>query len=274
MTLTAPPSRPHEVATAPVEPGDRAGGGRGQHPYPDLRRRPEPPSGAYVVAVTVTLLLFTLVFLFPLYWMVTGALKTPVEFAQTHADPHPAESFHPETYVDAWTNLRIGKYFLNTVYYALGGWLIQLIVDVAAAYALSKLRPMLRQGGARRDAGQPDAAGRGAAGAGLPDRRRRADLRREPAQHPVGAVAAGRGQRVQHLRAQAVLRPDPATTCSTRRRIDGAGRLRMLWSDRAAAVAAGARRGLDLRDHRRSGRTSSGRCWCCRTRRCRPSAWR
>ena len=58
----------------------------------------------------------------------------------------------------------------------------------------------------------------GAAGAGLPDRRRRADLRLEPAQHAVGAVAAGRRQRVQHLRAQALLRPDPATTCSTRPR--------------------------------------------------------
>ena len=56
--------------------------------------------------------------------------------------------------------------------------------------------------------------------------------------------------------------------------IDGAGRLRMLWCDRAAAVPAGPRRRLHLRDHRRSGRTSSGRCWCCRTRRRRRSASR
>jgi multiple sugar transport system permease protein len=38
--------------------------------------------------------------------------------------------------------MRIPHHFLNTVYYALGGWLVQLVVDVSAAYALSRLRPM------------------------------------------------------------------------------------------------------------------------------------
>src|SRR5262249_40953683 len=38
--------------------------------------------------------------------------------------------------------LEIGRFLLNTAYYALGGWAFQLIVDVSAAYALSKLRPV------------------------------------------------------------------------------------------------------------------------------------
>ena len=84
--------------------------------------------------------LFALLFFFPLYWMITGAVKTPVELAQPTPTlvPH---SWHPATYVDAWNKLEIGRYLLNTAFYALGGWLIQLTVDVAAAYALSKLRP-------------------------------------------------------------------------------------------------------------------------------------
>jgi multiple sugar transport system permease protein len=87
-------------------------------------------------------LLFALVFLFPLYWMVSGAVKTPSEFALTPPTFVP-RTFEPETYAQAWTEMRIARYFTNTVFYALGGWLIQLVVDVAVAYALSKLRPLL-----------------------------------------------------------------------------------------------------------------------------------
>lgn len=96
----------------------------------------------YLTVLTLTILVFLLVFFFPLYWMVTGAVKAPAELALPVPTfiPH---SFHPESYVDAWGKLRIAHYFLNTVYIALGGWLLQLTFDVAVAYALSKLRPVL-----------------------------------------------------------------------------------------------------------------------------------
>jgi multiple sugar transport system permease protein len=45
--------------------------------------------------------------------------------------------------VEAWDRLRIAHFFVNTVFYAIGGWLFQLTFDVAAAYALSMLRPVL-----------------------------------------------------------------------------------------------------------------------------------
>ena len=144
MTLTAPPQQAlAEVASAATAPGRRP-----------RRRRPSDNTRTlisavdlnrhrtlYVIAVTVTLLLFTAAFVYPLYWMASSALKTPVEFAQTTPTFIP-ESFHPENYATAWSNMRIGKFFLNTVYYALGGWLIQLVFDVLVAYALSKLNPV------------------------------------------------------------------------------------------------------------------------------------
>jgi multiple sugar transport system permease protein len=145
MTLTAPPQQAlTEVAAAPAAPArrrSRRGPERGTRTLiseVDLNRH----RVAYVVAVTVTMLVFAAAFLYPLYWMATSALKSPVEFAQAVPTVVP-ESFHPENYATAWTNMRIGKFFLNTVFYALGGWLIQLVVDVAVAYALSKLRPVL-----------------------------------------------------------------------------------------------------------------------------------
>jgi multiple sugar transport system permease protein len=97
---------------------------------------------AYWTVLIVVTVVFFVAFIFPLYWMVTGALKTPVELAQ----PKPTLVPHHwqfGTYVDAWRKLQIGRFLLNTTLYALGGWLFQLIVDVAAAYALSKLRPVL-----------------------------------------------------------------------------------------------------------------------------------
>jgi multiple sugar transport system permease protein len=96
----------------------------------------------YFATLAVVTVLFALVFLFPLYWMITGAVKAPAEFALTPPTFVP-QSFHAQSYADAWQRMEIGRYFVNTVGYAVGGWLIQLVIDVAVAYALSKLRPLL-----------------------------------------------------------------------------------------------------------------------------------
>jgi multiple sugar transport system permease protein len=95
---------------------------------------------AYWVALSAVTVLFALVFFFPIYWMVTGALKAPAELARPNPTFVP-ETFEPGSYAQAWDEMRIAKYFTNTAFYAVGGWLIQLAVAVAAAYALSKLRP-------------------------------------------------------------------------------------------------------------------------------------
>lgn len=96
----------------------------------------------YFAVLAATAVVFAMVFFFPLYWMVTGALKDSAELARPTPTFIP-ESLHLESYPQAWTGLRIARYFANTVFYAFGGWLVQLVVDVAVAYALSKLRPVL-----------------------------------------------------------------------------------------------------------------------------------
>jgi multiple sugar transport system permease protein len=96
----------------------------------------------YWTLLILTVLAFTLVFIGPLYWMVTGALKSGQEIAQTPPSLFPK---HPETrnYADAWSNLNLAKLMFNTFYYAAGAVFFQLVFDTAAAYALSKLRPVL-----------------------------------------------------------------------------------------------------------------------------------
>lgn len=142
MTLTAPPRLP-ETGVTPARPapkrrrGNERAATRTLISAVDLRRHRR----LYFAVLGLTLAVFALVFLFPLYWMVTGALKSPAEFATSPPTLIP-ESFHPETYATAWTNMRIARYLGNTVFYALGGWLICLLVDVGVAYALSKLKPI------------------------------------------------------------------------------------------------------------------------------------
>jgi multiple sugar transport system permease protein len=85
---------------------------------------------------------FTLVFLGPLYWMVTGALKSAQEVAQTPPTLFP-EDPRLSNYTDAWNQLDLAKLLFNTFYYAAGAVVFQLVFDTAAAYALSKLRPAL-----------------------------------------------------------------------------------------------------------------------------------
>ena len=97
---------------------------------------------AYWAAVGLVTLLFAAVFIGPLLWMVLSALKTPVELAQ------PTQSLFPHvwqwhSFSDAWSQLNVGRFLLYTGYYAAGAWAFQLGIAVAAAYALSILRPML-----------------------------------------------------------------------------------------------------------------------------------
>jgi multiple sugar transport system permease protein len=94
----------------------------------------------YRVVLALTLVGFTIAFIFPLYWMVSGAFKSSSELARPTPTLVP-RSLHPETYSQALSSAGLGHYFLNTLLLVVGAWLFQLVIDVSAAYALSKLRP-------------------------------------------------------------------------------------------------------------------------------------
>nr|BBH92003.1 ABC transporter permease [Thermogemmatispora argillosa] len=85
------------------------------------------------------LLVATLTTLGPLYWMVSGALKSNVEIFQTPPTFWPA---HPQwsNYSNAWRILQLPLYLGNSLILAAGAVVLQLLVSATAAYALSKLR--------------------------------------------------------------------------------------------------------------------------------------
>ena len=102
------------------------------------------PRGRIVYRIVLTLVIigFTLVFIGPMYFLFSDGLKSTHEAVQVPPTIIPAH-LHPATYVKAWDVVGIGRLLFNTLYYAFGALALQLIFDVAAAYAFSKLRPVL-----------------------------------------------------------------------------------------------------------------------------------
>ncbi|GGS92973.1 ABC transporter permease [Planobispora rosea] len=95
----------------------------------------------WTVLVTVVVS-FTAAFVFPLYWMVTGAMKTTEDLVQIPPTFLPPR-FTLDAYAEAWELMDLSLLLGNTALYAGGAWLFTLAIDVTAAYALSKLRPVL-----------------------------------------------------------------------------------------------------------------------------------
>jgi multiple sugar transport system permease protein len=96
----------------------------------------------YRVVLTLLVVIFTLVFTGPLYFLFTDGLKSTAEAVQVPPTIIPAH-VHPGTYRAAWSRVGLGRLLVNTLYYAFGALAFQLVFDVAAAYSLSRLRPVL-----------------------------------------------------------------------------------------------------------------------------------
>jgi multiple sugar transport system permease protein len=96
----------------------------------------------YRVVLTLVIIVFTLVFIGPMYFLFTDGLKSTQEAIAVPPTLYP-HHIHPSSYVRAWDQFSLGRLLLNTLYYAFGALALQLIFDVSAAYALSKLRPAL-----------------------------------------------------------------------------------------------------------------------------------
>jgi multiple sugar transport system permease protein len=97
---------------------------------------------AYRIVLTAVIVVFTLVFIGPLYFLFTDGLKSTQEAIATPPTLYPHQ-LHPSSYIQAFDRLDVGRLLWNTLYYAFGALAFQLVFDVAAAYALSKLRPFL-----------------------------------------------------------------------------------------------------------------------------------
>jgi multiple sugar transport system permease protein len=96
----------------------------------------------YRLVLALVLIIFTLVFIGPMYFLFTDGLKSTQEYIAMPPTLYP-HHVHLSNYVSAWNLLDVAKMLWDTLYYAFGALAFQLVFDVAAAYSLSKLRPYL-----------------------------------------------------------------------------------------------------------------------------------
>jgi multiple sugar transport system permease protein len=96
----------------------------------------------YRIVLTIVIVVFTLIFIGPLYFLFTDGLKSTQEAISTPPTLYP-HAVHFSNFVSAWKFMSLGSLFLNTFYYAFGALFFQLLFDVTAAYAISQLRPVL-----------------------------------------------------------------------------------------------------------------------------------
>jgi multiple sugar transport system permease protein len=108
----------------------------------DLQRNRRSGRITYRIVLTLVIVVFTLAFIGPMYFLFTDGLKSTQEAIATPPTLYP-HHVYPGGYATAWNLLDVAKMLWDSVYYAFGALAFQLVFDIAAAYALSKLRPAL-----------------------------------------------------------------------------------------------------------------------------------
>ena len=88
----------------------------------------------------VTLVFLLIIGLGPLLWLAKSAI-TPTQDTLRMPMALWPHGFNLNYLATAWTRVHIDRYFLNTVWIAVGSWLVQIVVATTGGYALSVLKP-------------------------------------------------------------------------------------------------------------------------------------
>ena len=103
------------------------------------RRRPKVRRTLRVVNA-VTLIALLIIGLGPLLWLAKSSITPTQDTLRTPMALWP-NGFDLSYFAKAWSQTHIDRYFLNTVWIAVGSWLVQILVATTGGYALSVLRP-------------------------------------------------------------------------------------------------------------------------------------
>ncbi|MGB4777339.1 carbohydrate ABC transporter permease [Microbacterium sp.] len=84
--------------------------------------------------IIVTILLIVVVY--PLFWLLTGSLKTQTEFLNNPTWALPENWFNFDNYVSAWVDGNLPTYFRNSILAVFPSLLFTIVLGVAAGFAL------------------------------------------------------------------------------------------------------------------------------------------
>ncbi len=97
------------------------------------------------VLVYTALILITLMFLVPYFWLLCSSLKTPSDFSSPEFSFLPRDEegnlyFQFSNYVDAWAELNIPTVFLNTMIVCVVNTAANLFLNALSAYAFARMK--------------------------------------------------------------------------------------------------------------------------------------
>ncbi len=77
--------------------------------------------------------------LFPFYWMILSSVKSYGEYSSEFVPKFYSSSPTLKNYTDAFTQVNLGRYFLNTVIFTVATTALMIVVIILAAYAFARL---------------------------------------------------------------------------------------------------------------------------------------
>ena len=107
--------------------------------YRKLERRAKNRRTAVRTVTYILLAVWAAVVLFPFYWMVLTSLKSYGAYNSEYIPRFFTLSPTLQNYVDAFTAVPLGKYFLNTIVFTVITTLLMLAVIILAAFAFARL---------------------------------------------------------------------------------------------------------------------------------------
>ena len=91
------------------------------------------------VVIYALLGFWAIIVLFPFYWMVLTSVKSYSSYNAEYIPKFYATNPTLQNYVDAFTTVALGKYFLNTIIFTLATTALMVVVITLAAFAFARL---------------------------------------------------------------------------------------------------------------------------------------
>ena len=91
------------------------------------------------ILVYTLLVVWALIVLFPFYWMVLSSIKSYASYNAEYIPQFFAKSPTLQNYIDAFSAVPLGRYFLNTTIFTLATTALMLAVIIPAAFAFARL---------------------------------------------------------------------------------------------------------------------------------------
>ncbi len=107
--------------------------------FDHLQRAAERREGTRKTIVYTLLSLWALIVLFPFYWMLLTSLKSYASYNAEHLPTFFTLSPTLQNYRDAFTQVPLGGYLLNTLIFSILTTALMVIVSTLAAYAFARL---------------------------------------------------------------------------------------------------------------------------------------